>query len=213
VASGAPASSPGAQPLVSLPSAVVPGSLTWSPDGRRVAFLARSGSQRALCVLDLADGAFRYLADLDAIDTPGSRLPYPPVAWSATGHSLLFVARSQDPVLTGLGWFERPRRLVYRVEDDLVARSIGAADVDLAAWREDASSLVLLGRLKDDGPLVLRSADADLGQLGQLIELPLRPTAYAARWDLPHARLLVVSPAAGLSDALDYTLVRLGEDA
>jgi dipeptidyl aminopeptidase/acylaminoacyl peptidase len=198
--------------LVSLPSAVVPGSLVWSPDGQRVVFLARAGSQRALCVVDVAGGAFRYLADLDPSETPGSRLPFPPAAWSATGHRLLFVARGQDSPSGVFAWFERPRRLVYRVDDDLVARSIGPTDADLAAWREDASSLVLLGRLRDDGPLVLRAADAALAQLNQLMELPLRPPAYAARWDLGHARLLLASPAAGLGDAPDYTLVRLAED-
>ena len=209
---GVDAASPAARPLVTLPSAVVPGSFVWSPDGQRVVFLARAGSQRALCVLDLADGAFRYLADLDTSESAGSRLPFPPVGWSAAGHGLLFVARSQDPASNVVNWFERPRRLAYRVEDDLVARPIGPTDADAAAWREDAASLVLLGRLKDDGPLVLRSADAGLGQLSQLMELPLRPSAYAARWDVPHARLLLASPGAGLGDTPDFTLVRLGED-
>jgi hypothetical protein len=211
-AAGVDSATTPARPLVSLPSAPVPGSFVWSPDARRVVFLARAGSQRALCLLDLADGAFRYLADLDTFEGSGSRLPFPPVAWVAGGHSLLFVARSQGPSASAFSWFERPRRLVYRVEDDLVARPIGPTDADVAAWREDAASLVLLGRLKDDGPLVLRSADAGLGQLSQLMELPLRPPAYAARWDVPHARLLLASPAAGLSDAPDFTLVRLGED-
>jgi PEGA domain len=202
----------GARQLISLPSTVVPGSFVWSPDGQRVVFLARAGSQRALCALDLPDGAFRYLADLDTSETSGSRLPFPPVAWRAGGHDLLFVARSQDPPSNAITWFERPRRLVYRVDDDLVARPIGPTDADVVAWREDGASLVLLGRVKDDGPLVLRAADAALGQLSQLMELPLRPPAYAARWDVPHARLLLASPAAGLSDAPDFTLVRLGED-
>jgi PEGA domain len=201
-----------ARQLVSLPSTVVPGSFVWSPDGQRLVFLARAGSQRALCALDLPDGAFRYLADLETSETSGSRLPFPPVAWTAGGHGLLFVARSLDPPSSAVTWFERPRRLVYRVEDDLVARPIGPTDADVAAWREDGASLVLLGRVKDDGPLVLRSADAALGQLSQLMELPLRPAAYAARWDVPHARLLLASPAAGLSEAPDFTLVRLGED-
>jgi PEGA domain len=195
--------------LVSLPSALVPGSFVWSPDGRRVAFLARVGGQRALCLLDVAYGAFRYLADLDALDASGTPLPFPPVAWSAVGHRLLFVARGEPP--SGpFGWLERPRRLLYRVDDDLVARPIGPTDADLVAWREDAQSLVLLGRLKDDGPLVLRAADGGLGQVSHLMELPVRPPAYAARWDLPHARLLLAGPAAGPPDALDYTLVRLG---
>ena len=198
------------QPLVGLPSTLVPGSVVWSLDGARVAFLTRIGGRRALCLLDVTDGAFRYLADLDAADTSAARLPFPPVAWSSEGHRLLFVAGAQEPPSGPFGWLERPRRLVYRVDEDLVPRPIGPTDADVAAWREDGTSLALLGRLKDDGPLVLRSADAGLGLVNLLAELPLRAPAYAARWDLPRGRLLLASPSASATDALDYTLVRLG---
>jgi dipeptidyl aminopeptidase/acylaminoacyl peptidase len=207
---GQAASPAAARALVSLPSALVAGSFVWSPDARRVAFLARVAGRRALCLLDVDAGAFRSLADLDAADSAGARLAFPPVAWSADGHTLLFVAEAHDLPRGLFGWPEGPRRIVFRVGDDLVARPIGPTDADQVAWREDASSLLLLGRLKDGGPLVLRSADAALSQTTQLLELPVRPPAYAVRWDLGRARLLLVSPSAGASDWPEYTLVRLG---
>ena len=52
---------PDALKVVELPSEVVPGSYAWSPEGHRAAFLTRSGTLTALCLID-ADADFRYLA-------------------------------------------------------------------------------------------------------------------------------------------------------
>jgi dipeptidyl aminopeptidase/acylaminoacyl peptidase len=202
--------------LVLLPAQHVPGSILWSPDGQRVVFLARTATLRALCLIDLAREAvaeFRYLAELGEADFGAAAAPFPPVAWQADGRRLLFVAPAQDPPNGPFGWLDhRPRHVLYVVgADDLVPHPVGPVDASLAAWRED-DSLALLGRLKDeDGPLVLRSADAGLGQTAHLLELPLRPpSGFAARWDLAHARLLIASPNG--RDQLDYWLVRLGAD-
>ncbi|HYY89569.1 MAG TPA: hypothetical protein VFA49_12295, partial [Chloroflexota bacterium] len=202
--------------LVVLPSLHVAGSAVWSPDGQRVVFVARAGSVRALCVIDLGDGPggeFRYLSELGEAEFEPAAAPYPPVAWQADGHRLLYVAPAQDQPNGPFGWLDRrPRRMLYLVgAEDLVPRAVGPLEADLAAWREDAS-LVLLGRVKDpDGPLVLRSADATLGDTRYLLEPPLRPPlGYATRWDLGHARLLIASPTG--RDQLDYWLVRLGLD-
>ena len=130
------------------------------------------------------------------------------------GDRLLFVAPAQEPFHGPFGWLDnRPRRVLTRWDPTTwLPGPVGPVDADLAAWREDGG-LALLARLKDDGPLVLRAADETLGQTSHLVELPLRPPlGYAARWDLARARLLVASPAAGGSDALEYWLVRLGLD-
>ncbi len=92
--------------VLAIPSEVVEGSLAWSPDGKHVAFLTRSGgaggSTISLCLLDVSTGDFRYLADLGR-DDQGS-LPFVPLSWSPDGQSFVYSApeegATQSPSLS-----------------------------------------------------------------------------------------------------------------
>ena len=197
--------------LLSLPSHIVPGAYAWSPDGQHVAFVAHAGTLNALCLLDL-DGGFRYLADLAPSETPP--LPYPPVAWSPDGQRLVFVAPRQPAASTALEWLQpgAATSLYEVVGEEVVPHLLAEIDADVPAWLSpaDDETLVLLARLRNDGPLVVRTLDR-AGQLDQLFELPLKVgSAYAAQWDVEHAQLLVATP--GRSGSLEYWLVRLGAE-
>jgi hypothetical protein len=195
------------QPLLSLPSGILPGSELWSPDGRAVAFVAHAGAVNALCLLQV-DGAFHYLADLDESATP--LLTYPPMAWSVDGQRLVFVAPHQRPPGAPIGWFQtNPAHALYLATFDRpTPLAIGDTDVTLATWREDGQ-LLGVARAGAEGPLNVRLLNSSGGASQQLVELPLRPTGqYAATWDLRRARLLVATQTS--SGALDYWLVHLG---
>jgi hypothetical protein len=194
--------------VLSLPSDVVPGSATWSPDGQRVLFLARANALNALCLLDL-QGDFRYVADLDP--TPLLPLAYPRATWSADSQRVLFVAPHQHPPGSGSGWLQSdPRHALYQADvADPTPALIGDTDVDLAVWREDGQ-FIGLGRTGNDGTLALRLLGGS-GTSKHLLELPLKPGAslpYAAVWDTTRARLLVASRT--WSGDIDFWLVMLG---
>jgi len=197
-----------AQEVLTLPSEVVPGADTWSPDGQRVLFLARAGALNALCLVDL-QGEFRYVADLDP--TPVAPLAYLPVTWSADSQRLLFVAPHQHPPGVGAGWLQADmRHALYQADvADPTPTLIGDTEADLAVWREDGQ-LMGLRRAPNDGALDLRLL-GNSGSSQQLLELPLKPlagAAYAAVWDTVRARLLVASPAP--SGGTDFWLAILG---
>jgi hypothetical protein len=192
---------------LSLPSQIVAGSATWSPDGQHVAFVAHAGEVSALCLLGL-DGGFRYLADLEL--SSAAPLGYPRAVWSADGRRLLFVAPPQHPPGAAFGWLQPDsRRALFEVDTaDAKPLALQDTDVDMATWRED-SQLVGLGRSAPDAPLSLRRLTAAGASLGQLLELPLRPSgAYAASLDIAHARLLVAARTS--SDSIEYWLANLG---
>jgi len=82
--------------LVTMPASAVPGSYSWAPNGRWVAFLARAASApggRNLITLNAVDtttessGRFRYVSDLGRADGSGvaAALPVAPVAWEPSG--------------------------------------------------------------------------------------------------------------------------------
>jgi hypothetical protein len=183
--------------LAELPSEVVAGSYSWSPDGARLAFLARTDAGVALCIVPTAGaGAPRYLADLGGEDP----LPFPPLAWSPDGAYLVYAARDQDAA-TG-GWLFSPRGpgLFAAAADRPRPARLGAADGLAPAWRPDGQ-LVTLARPKGSGgPLGLRAIEPD-GRARELLELPLRPNgAVAARWDPAARRALVAARAGGRVD-------------
>ena len=197
-----------ARELIELPSEIVPGSYAWSPDGRSAAFLARSGTLTALCLVD-ADGGFRYLADLSRDDP--SPLPVPPVAWSPDGRGLVYAAPTRDRSgPTGWLWGGGTTFGLFSLEPDRpVGERLGAAQGQSPVWRGDGL-LFALARPKGDGPLVLRQVDPD-GASRDLGRLPLTPSAtYAARWDARHAQALVATRASASLGASrpEYWLLR-----
>jgi dipeptidyl aminopeptidase/acylaminoacyl peptidase len=198
-----------AQPLLSLPSNIAPGSEAWSADGRAIAFVAHTGHVNALCLVR-SDGDFRYIADLD----PSAQPPrYPPVAWSLDNQSIAFVAPYQHPPGSTFNWLQPDSRHAIYVErvDQPLPQALGDTDADLLSWREDGQ-LLGLGRANAEGPLEVRLLSGNGG--GQaLLDLPLRtPGSYAALWDSRHARMLIASQALS-SSAIDYWLVNLGLEA
>jgi dipeptidyl aminopeptidase/acylaminoacyl peptidase len=90
--------------LLSVPAEIVPGSHSWGPDGRWVAFLARaltpSGGTTSvtLCAVDTQGGdvvaGFRYLGDIARVSgSNGGTVGVAPVAWEpAPGSQLLYAA-------------------------------------------------------------------------------------------------------------------------
>jgi hypothetical protein len=193
---------------LSLPSDVVAGSETWSPDGQHVAFVAHAGELNALCLLGL-DGSFRYLADLELSSSP---LGFPRAAWSGDGQRLLFVAPRQHPPGAAFGWLQADadaQRTLFVVDlADPSPLALQDTSVELATWREDGQ-LVGLGRSAPDAPLSLRRLSPSGSSSGPLLELPLTPAgAYAATLDAASGRLLVAARSS--AGGVDYWLAQLG---
>lgn len=197
--------------ILTLPSEVVVGTTLWSPSGERAAFVAHGGTLNALCLLDVRDGQFRYLADLAPSST--GPLPYPVGAWSQDSQRFLFVAPQQPRVGDSLAWpapaaIPRQRVLVARTLDR-EPEQIGDTDANFLVWREDGQLLGIV-QPSNDGPLQLRLIDSSEPH-SQLVDIPLRPSgSYAPVWDLQHAELLL---AEGNSTHLDVSLVTLGLEA
>jgi hypothetical protein len=199
-----------AQPILDLPSQVVPGTAVWSPDGGHIAFVAHAGEVNALCLLGV-DGSFRYVADLDPSSAPP--LNYPALSWSADSQKMVFVAPHQHLPGVPFDWLTSDTQHALYLATLDQPTPIGLTDTRLnqVIWREDGQ-LLGLWRAAADSPLHIRLMDGS-GALGSdLLELPLEPgTDYAAVWDLPRAELLVAGRnAAGTTD---YWLARLGADA
>ena len=91
--------------LLNVPSRIVPGAISWSPDSQHLVVLAHAGDLNALCLLDVG-GEFRYLADLAPSDR--QLLPLLPLAWAESGQRLLFTAPRQDPSPDPSGWLQSP---------------------------------------------------------------------------------------------------------
>ncbi len=198
-----------AQALLNIPSDVVTGTLSWSPDSQHAAFVAHSAQVNALCLLGV-DGTFRYLADLDLSDAP---LPYDPgLTWSADGQRMLFVAPHQHMPGVPFDWLQPDtQHAVYQATlDQPMPVSLTDTPAEQVTWRDDGQVLALV-RAGVDSPLTLRLLDGSAGSGQQLLDLPLKAGAlFAATWDLAHANLVIASRNA--SSRPDFWLVRLGED-
>jgi dipeptidyl aminopeptidase/acylaminoacyl peptidase len=197
---------------LSMPSELVPGTESWSPDGQHVAFVAHAGQVNALCLLGL-DGAFRYVADLDPPrDAPPS---YPPATWSADGQRMLFVAPHQHLPGVAFDWLHpAAQHAVYvALLDQPTPAALMETFADQVTWREDGQ-LLGLWRAGSDSPLSIRLLTGPSGSGQGLVDLPLEPAAeYAAVWDLQRADLLVAAREPGSRDGTAYWLARLGAEA
>jgi Tol biopolymer transport system component len=199
--------------LVELPSEVVPGSYSWSPDGRRAAFLVRSAQLTALCLVDAA-GGFRYLADVGRDDP--SPLPFPPLTWAPDGRRLVYAAPVQDRSnRTGWLWGGAPTSGLFLTDPERpLGERIAGAEGQAPVWLPDGR-LLALARPRSDRPLQLRGVDPE-GTPRDLGPLPLSaPGTYAARWDPARAQALVALRAsAGFGGGRpDYWLLRFAPEA
>jgi Tol biopolymer transport system component len=196
--------------ILTIPSQVVPGTTSWSPDGQHVVFVAHAGAVNALCLLG-TDGTFRYVADLDP--SSGPPLRYPLATWSADSQRLVFVAPHQHLPGVAFDWLTPDTRHALYVATLDQPTPIGLADtqVDQATWREDGQ-LLGLWRATADGPLRVRLMNSAGGDGHDLLEVPFQAgSAYAATWDLARANLVVASRNS--VGGVDYWLARLAADA
>jgi PEGA domain len=205
------ASAESAHELRSLPSLVVPGSETWSPDGQHVAFMAHAGVLNALCLVGI-DGSFRYLADLEP--SSSAPLPFAPVAWASNSQALLFVAPQQlhAPPSPSI-WFQAtpPQAVFEATLSDPTPSVVGDAQLVLPGWLADGR-VVGLGRpgTTDDGNLSVQVLGPG-SHLDRVLEVPLKPTRnYAAEWDAAHSRAVIADRTS--SGATEYWVALLGAD-
>lgn len=196
--------------LLSLPSALVPGSEAWSPTGDEVGFLVKTAAHVVLCLLDLRDGTLRSLATLSTDAAP----PIAPLAWSADGTRLLYSAPVQAASTLG-GWLfgARPQPALFAVDPRYpLGHQLGSAHGAFPVWRDDGSILAL-GQRSGGRSLALRLIDPD-GQSHDLSALPLPSDAdIAARWDVAHRQAIITIPDSNNLGAtrLRYWLVRFQE--
>jgi len=235
-----PRSSPPPIELVTLPARVVRGSYTWAPDGHWAALLSQASGGPggadfvALCAVDTSGGGavsgFRYVADLVRQPVAASPLPVASVAWAPIpdGRLVYITATPKITVTNPLGlpgssggdpglFLATPAGPALSAEE---GKRLGTATGLVApAWRattdQNGPGLLALARSEQGSkPLVVYGVDPVDGTAQNLgIELP--PTvggsgAVAARWDLPHGRVLVLAHHDGSSAGrLDYWLVQL----
>ncbi len=180
------------QPLVTLPSNVVPGSFQWSPRGDQVALLTQASSLVSLCLLTTTPPSFRYLVDLSHDDS--SPAPYPPVSWSPDGASMAFTAPTSTTSSqlsgalfgpqTSTGLFLTP---TVGTESQRVGTVTGRAPL----WRDDGRILTLT-RTDGRGPLVVQATEPRGAHTEVLGTIPLPGTGIpAARWDQVHGQALL----------------------
>jgi len=186
--------------LAELPAQPLATSWVWSRDGHAVAFLVRAKST-ALATLDVANGELRYIDDLATGSLPNSGA-VAPATWDATGR-LLYAAplrgggsSSTSPVLFGVA--------AGRTD----SHRIGDIEPVFAPIVRDDGVLLTLAR-SDNDVLVLRPVDPNGHVLAeQRVGLSVTG-AYAARWDLTHGQLLILSSSGA---GVDVQLLRFAPD-
>jgi hypothetical protein len=245
--------------LVLLPADLALESGIWSPDGQRVALVARaivSGGGTSslglgsLAPADLDGDSFHYLADLRR-DAGQIQDPVVPVAWEpcpdaapcSPGEHLLYtgpVVNAGGTAVNGLFGLLGLGRPPGAVPGGLFvvtpsapalasgdAARVGSVTGILAlAWRSDGSGLdgaPLIGLARDaDGALGLRAVDPTSGAMRDLhVQLPadMAPgaTTIGARWDMAHARALLLARSAdrsapAVTGGIEAWLVDFGVD-
>ena len=189
----------------------MPGSFLWSASGHDVAFLTQSGSQTALCRLDIETGQLRYLADVQDGDT--HPFPMPPIAWAPDGEHFLYTAPPQGRGGQG-GWLlgGKPQPSLFLASPgDPRGRRLAEAEARFPLWRPHGSFLALASGKRG---LVLR-AFTPRGTAHDVGDIPLDVSVYAVRWDPAHAQaLLALRPRGSWSPAqTEYWLARWQPEA
>ena len=181
----------GPRELVRLPSDILVGSESWSPDGRWVAFLALAGNTPSLCLLSVPKGEFRYLGNLSS--SLSHPLPVTPATWAPVSGELLYSAATSGSA-NGTGWLlggGSSGAIFSMLPAQSAPRLVTKADAQSPTWLPDGS-VAALARGKADGPLLIRQFSTD----GSATDgPPLAVTSgspFAARWDIAHEQAIIV---------------------
>ena len=132
---------PAPRELLTLPSEIVAGAYAWDPAGDHVALLARSDGRTALCLLDIADGRFRSLADIVADGRPAP--PFPPLTWRVGGEgggsAYAYAAPPIDAART-TGWSlgGAPSARLFTADSSTKPdQQLDATEGESPGWRDD----------------------------------------------------------------------------
>jgi hypothetical protein len=193
----------GMGPPQTLSMAPVSDSLVWRPDERAVAMVVHAVALGSVVQAGPEPEDAAYFGDLVADGTPGP--PVAPLSWSPDLGRVVFGGIQGSPALDGAGQpLELPLPvmapqtkfgLLISDGSGLPATPFGAGGMS-PAWLPDGRLLALGNQVVPGGgsDLLLRLVDRD-GTVTPLEKLGVRvsgPTTYAARWDVPHRRLLVL---------------------
>jgi hypothetical protein len=180
-----------AQPVADLPTAVVPGSVLWGPDGATVALPTQTGSVVSLCLANVRTRAFRYLADLGQPDP--AALPFPPLAWSPDGRQIVYAAGMQERG-SGLGGLLLGNHMVDALftagAQAGEGRRLDAGTATAPVWRASGD---ILACTRTHGALTLDQFQAPTGRVPAVGVIPVTPASpFAVRWDAGHAQALLI---------------------
>lgn len=195
--------------LLMMPATMVPGSASWSPTGRWIAFVARARDADALVAIDTRSGEIRPLGDLGQAGmlTP----PFPPLDWSPDGTRLLFAAPDSGPA-SASGWpFGARRPSVLWVFDTTTGtiHRLGAAPGRAPTWHGSGPPLAF-ARSGTDGAVILEALGPD-GRAHDVARLPIATEGpISALWDDAHGQAVLATTAASVTspDALEFWWVR-----
>lgn len=192
--------------VIAIPAMVIPGSYTWSPNGHQVAFLAKSGSATSLCLLNLADGRFRYLADVGGTT---DQLPLAEVTWAPDGSRVFFTAEEAGQNVVALWPFAgSPAAKLYSTP----AGGGPASQFSATALRSPVAvnDGTLLGFVRGKGGNVFLEAMQPGLTAEPITSTGLQRERFAARWDVSHhqAMLLAIGSSTDGSDRTETWLVR-----
>jgi dipeptidyl aminopeptidase/acylaminoacyl peptidase len=169
----------------------------WSPDGRRLAFVATDadGSRPQVCILPVTGGGERLL-----VCSPGA-VPTE-LEWSPDGRALAFVARDPDPAQYGPDGKRRDQDMPPRRISRLLYRYNGTG------WTADRPSRVFV--VPADGSAAPRPVTPGPFEAAELAWSPdSGAIAFASgrheAWDLDLATDLWIVPADGSGDPVAVT--------
>jgi len=192
--------------VIAVPAMVVPGSETWSSDGRQVAFLAKSGSATSLCLLNIADGSFRYLADTGGTS---DQLPVAEVAWAPDDNQVFFTSEESGQNVAALWPFGgSPAAKLYATpRAGGPTHQVSAAQLRSPVGLADGT-LLGFGRGKG-GTVYLQSLAQGLAPV-PVSSVGLQRERFAARWDVARQQALLVTSGSSSdgSERIEMWLVR-----